>query len=411
MNFKKVFSNVERGVFATLLCVDPVSAAISAGGAILSTVFGGLFGQDSQKKNWNYRQKEMKLQDQYNRQYMDLQQQYNQDNMRYGYQLENEYNSPSAQVKKMESAGLNPYYNEQGAVVAQSSPGSVSAGLPSSPSGSFNYQNPWAAFSNLPSDIAQIATAFKSLQEAEKVGVDTSQIKELFAPYLEKAKEDARAVKLLNDYQDVVTKWYSEHGNSYLSHQDRLLLEQIGELAMKGSLEKAQALVEDKRRIELENKNSIWNEIKDFIIREHKARTEQAEEAVHTQEAMTDTTRKQGIAAIMQGQAALRSADANFMLSKAQTITENRLRDLRASALDISNQINQSENIFKQQTLVNRINGFVDEMERQGLLNKNIKEQIRYALYTNDTRLVRDLFDSYTRILSIGGDAAKAFLK
>lgn len=85
---------------------SPIAAAgVSAGGSLLGSVIGGLFGNYSQKKANEQNQLYLAQQFEYNRR---LQEQEYQQNLAQ-WNLENEYNSPSEQMARLAAAGINPH--------------------------------------------------------------------------------------------------------------------------------------------------------------------------------------------------------------------------------------------------------------------------------------------------------------
>ena len=100
------------------------------------------------------------------------------------------------------------------------------------------------------------------------------------------------------------------------------------------------------------------------------------------------------------------NASANLLLAKAQSMTENELRPLRKSLYSLDIDLKEYDKTFVDATLKNRIILVGKELERAGLMNAEIKETVSRAIYENDTRVIKDLFDGYIRLLSTLSQAA-----
>ena len=225
--------------------IDPLIGAslIGLGVSGIGSAIGAISADKTNKQNYQYQRALMQEQHTLGLQNLRQQHHYNIDSLNAAYALENQYNSPLAQKSRMLDAGLNPYYNEAGAVSAQSNPNPTSVGLPSSTLPSYQFQSPWAAFANLPVEFANVANATKAIAEARKVGVDTTLQERAMEDYLNDIHEKWRGSKLANDYQEVITNWYKENGASYLNEQDRKLSIEIGNLCAQGNLADAQKLL------------------------------------------------------------------------------------------------------------------------------------------------------------------------
>lgn len=128
--------------------VEPVStgamlgaAGISAGGQVASGIF-----KPSLKRQWNYQQKQMKLQQQYALEQMQKQGEINYANWQKQFDYENAYNDPSKVFERYLKAGITPaaVLGSSGvginATMSGGSAGSVGASGPSG--GSFDFSSP-----------------------------------------------------------------------------------------------------------------------------------------------------------------------------------------------------------------------------------------------------------------------------
>lgn len=110
----------------------PLGAVLEAGGSIVSGLVGGLFSANQARKNRAFQER------MYNKQV--------EDNINF-WQMQNDYNLPSAQMQRLKDAGLNPLmmYGDGGMQnVATGAPQSGS--LPSGSQASYQFQNPFDGF-------------------------------------------------------------------------------------------------------------------------------------------------------------------------------------------------------------------------------------------------------------------------
>lgn len=299
--------------------IDPLLGSALVGGisSAISAGLGALGLSNTSKENFKYNKKLMYQQQVYNIDNMWRQYDYNKQLSRYGYELENEFNSPSAQKKRMLDAGLNPYYNEQGSVAAQSNPNMQSVSQPAVSIPNFQSQSPWSAFANLPADFAQIASATKAIAEAKKVGVETKQQEAAMEDYLKTIYEKWRESKLANDYQEVITNWYKTDGKHYLDEQLRKLTVEIGDLVADGDLKGAQKLLIDAQKDKQVKDNALFDKIQTFLEQKAQYEAENAMAQVGATKAQEEMFKKQG------------DADAkNAETNRLRVLAENRLTNM-----------------------------------------------------------------------------------
>lgn len=160
---------------------------LSAADSFLSGASDALFGGIKAKRNWKYKKKEMKLQQQYNVENMERQ---------YGYQVDmlnrqNQWNAPTNQVSMWRQAGISPT-----AVFGSGNGGVGLSGTPSGPSSS----NP-SASGNM--DNSQ-ATKSAILTEAKRLENETKVAESV----VDKNKADAAAARATaaRDQADADTK-------------------------------------------------------------------------------------------------------------------------------------------------------------------------------------------------------------
>lgn len=376
--------------------IPPLVAAglIGAGSALVSGLTSAFSTADSNAKNYKYQRALMQEQHTLGLQNLRQQHHYNIDSLNAAYALENQYNSPQVQKAKMLAAGLNPYYNEAGAVSAQSNPNPPSVGLPSSSLPTFQYQSPWAAFANLPAEFANVANATKAIAEAKKVGVDTTLQERAMEDYLNDIHEKWRGSKLANDYQEVITNWYKENGDSYLNEQDRKLSIEIGNLCAQGNLADAQKLLVEAQKNKQIKENALFDKIQGFLEDKAKFEAKNAEEQVNTTIAQGEMYKNQGIAALRSSDAAIRqalTAEANGKAYRVQLGSAAKLNDAQITKM-------ASELVG---AYVDQHGLHVDENERlaaQSLLKRQIVAQTK----SMDAKAKQDRFNTYNPFTYLG---------
>lgn len=399
------YSVLEQAYKPAQYNIDPLlGAALITGGL---GVFNGIFGRSSadasNKQQYKYQRLLNDQTQEYNVQNMNLQHSLNKSALNYSYDLENKYNSPLAQRQRLENAGFNPFYNEDGAISAATSPNASSVGLPAAPGGTFSATPYPSQFFNLPSDFQAIASAIQSLSTAKNTDVETEKAIKSLNDYLSGVAADAKNKKQVADYQEIVTNWWKIHGNKHLDNKDMQLLQEIGNLTSQGDLNGALARLNKAKSQELENQNEIWPQIKNFLIREKKANAATAEEATKTQKATTETVKKQGDAAIIQAKAAQTSALAS--LRSAKVLEENgreyrlNLRSLtKKSDAERLSLIDNSIDLYEDETGVH-----INEAAR-----KMVRERLISILDSNERRTYLESINPLTYIGALVGGAGSA---
>lgn len=376
--------------------IDPLlgSAIVGGIGSAISAGLGALGMSNTSKKNFEYNKKLMYQQQVYNIDNMWRQYDYNKQLARYGYDLENEYNSPSAQKQRMIDAGLNPYYNEQGAVSAQSNPNMQQVSQPSVSIPNFQSQSPWSAFANLPADFAAISNAYKALADAKKVGVDTKQQEAAMETYLADLYERWRGSKLANDYQEVISNWYKDNGKHYLDEKQRELTAEIGDKIADGDLKAAQKLLFDAQKDKQLKDNALFDKIQTFLEEKSKWEAENAHAQVGATQAQAEMYRNQGIAALRQADAAISqalTAEANGKSYRVNLRSAAKLNDAQLTKM-------ASELVG---AYVDEHGLHVDENERksaQSLLKRQLVAQTKSA----DAKAKQDRFNTYNPFTYLG---------
>lgn len=156
-----------------------------AGSGLLSGASNALFGGIAARRNWKYKQKEMKLQQQYTLEQMQKQFDYQQQ----AWNAENEYNDPSAVASRYRSAGVNPLaaLGGSGAGIASSMSTPSASGTPSG--GSYG------------SDAAPDYTALTQIKNQNRMADADVKVKEAQARNID---ADTRSKENTNSAWDVI---------------------------------------------------------------------------------------------------------------------------------------------------------------------------------------------------------------
>ena len=197
-------------------------ALIGAGSSIVSGAITGASNIGAAKMNFRQALQMSREQQNYNSREASYardwqEKMWNQQN-EYSEDVYNRYSSPSAVKRQMLEAGLNPaLVMDSGSVgsVATNSPASApvaSASLPTTP------QIPYMGYDMLSNGFVNAAQALKAIAEAKKVGVETSQLEQLFG-------ENLKHVRLSNVSQELANSMDAIR-LAHLDDKERLAVQQ-----------------------------------------------------------------------------------------------------------------------------------------------------------------------------------------
>lgn len=165
----------DGGIIASAL----IGAAASTGGNIIQN----RGSKGSQKRAYNYQRQLNEQSNEMARQnYFDM------------FDYEAAYNTPQRQMQRLMEAGINPYVaaSEVGQGVSE-----TSVGAPSAPSGSApSMYQPSNIFESIPSSVAQMAQAFKTLSETKGQDIENEYNRQTLADRI-------RALGLQIENQDI----------------------------------------------------------------------------------------------------------------------------------------------------------------------------------------------------------------
>lgn len=334
---------------------------------------------------------------------------------------ENAYNDPSAQIARLQKAGLNAISFMGGdaaglsaAPTVQSTP-SVGSPAPPSPSSAGTHQfspSPLPNFSSV-SSSAQMFQSLAALNDAlaktAQTGLNVERQKTLldaeFSAVLAKADSDRQAalftgIKAGLEATHGPDKWKSEIGlnlmqsylanmqgdnQSALKHYNEAMTQFVG--AQKSYLENASPdLLANLKYLGTLLKNQGETEaVKPALLRSEMSRNYAS--------ALESKSQSQYLAAL--------------------TDTENGLRSGRITAQELSNDIagiqkliTNRENVIGEQTKQAKIEALTKEFERAGLINDQMREDIKRAAIANDWANVEHALGCVKTAVSTVADAA-----
>lgn len=180
------------GKFIDSLKGAALGGIASTPASLISGGIGQMFSAFSAGRNWNYRQKEMALQQQYNERNMALQFDY----AKKAFDMENEYNDPRNAVSRWRAAGIAPQ-----AVYGSSPGGSGVAGSLSTPDSS----NPSASGPDGSAQYAPVMTLADIQRMRNETKVADSQA-DLNAAKAEEARANAQGQQNENSIFDLTKR-------------------------------------------------------------------------------------------------------------------------------------------------------------------------------------------------------------
>lgn len=306
------------------------------------------------------------------------------------FDITNQYNSPKELVSRLIQAGINPSAALQSlsgmAGLSSASPSSNSPNVASpgtmgshsvTPS-SFNaggWEKPSATFSS----IAQLGDTIAKLQS---VGLDTERQNALLKAEVEKTMAEADAMREQALLTHVNRSIQEVFGKDKIGAEISSLVSQSYAFKAKGDLDKANELYSSA----LERLTSLqaegYNQQLPYLI----SNLEQLGKLYKSQQKANYAS------------AVASSAIAKYHGSLTQT--ENALRDGRVRAQDLSNEINgyvssitRNDLKFSNETQVQRLQLFTNELEKQQLINREFSEKIKKAITDNDWQSVEKMMN------------------
>ena len=340
-------------------------ALIGAGSSIVSGAITGASNIGAAKMNFRQALQMSREQQNYNSREASYardwqEKMWNQQN-EYSEDVYNRYSSPSAVKRQMLEAGLNPaLVMDSGSVgsVATNSPASApvaSASLPTTP------QIPYMGYDMLSNGFVNAAQALKAIAEAKKIGVETSQLEQLFG-------ENLKHVRLSNVSQELANSMDAIR-LAHLDDKERLAVQQ----ALK-TLSLSDADIDKKR-------HEIDLIIEQGLIAKNERETWYKKFGAELDNINADTNLKGA-----QSNAANASANANNALAaftRTKNVTQQFVNsmnekfgaEIRACERDLL----QQQKAYNQDTYIQRVNMVSSTLEKMSWEIEKLRAEGRWA--------------------------------
>lgn len=217
---------------------------------------------------------------------------------------QSKYYSPSAQVKNLTKAGLNP-----ASMFGNQSPVFSSGGMPSSPA----YQNLGMSIGT--QSLSELASSLVGLAQAKKAGVDTT-----------KAEHEIEGIKLDNDAKDFSNKILKTYGLEKASQELALAYQQVSLAKQQGDIN------------EQEKALKTWQTAKEKALSECSAhQRDLLKKELDNKDLALDIANREGESRIVANKAGAASALATAENQREQAETARQLRPLQVDSLGIEN--------------------------------------------------------------------------
>lgn len=322
------------------------------------------------------------------------------------FEMQNAYNSPEQQVKRLMAAGINPAALASSLTGGNSSAGvgGISTGA-SSPSPSVpgsHGVSPMGVSPQLGStdaaifgSVAQMADSVAKLGQSAvgSYGTVKKLDSEINKNISEKNVNDSQA-----SYTEVLTNLKKQFGESESVSSIEKNFADSYAAYMKGDLDSA---------------NKSYTKALETLTGDETLRKRESWPVVLA------NMRKYGQELDSQiglNQAKAGEARSQTSLNQALTQTENDLRSGRIEALDlankcqsISNELASRQNLRDKITSADQVQAIVYQCEREGIINEQVKQQVTQMVLDNNWHGVKSFFDCLSKAASSVGSVAGAY--
>lgn len=310
------------------------------------------------------------------------------------FNAQNRYNLPEKQVERLLAAGLNPNSVYGSGASASNSFGASSLPTPTpqvnaTPAGSFASpvglpQGAWAPAQNM-SDVAQMAKDFAA---AEKLGVESNQLKDLFDLEVQERVARIYGQRLSNDAVALSNYVQDKIKDKKIQKSTYELLEVMANtnyIDAKTTHEYEKIFNTRAEKLLIEAKKRLTDE--EFEL--FKLRVDNFQEEFDTtmKNIRSDTAKN----------------DSVTRLNNAIRETENQLREYKVTCLDLGNKHQEIANELaykdlwvKNRTLDAEISGLIHSWQREGIINQQEAEKL-YQMSVSSDWAEREHFINYVR--------------
>lgn len=396
---------------------DPWTAAIGGGLGIIGGLFQGYNNRKINEMNIAMQRETNALNERLFRENMSYQhnERIDQDTRNWKhaidmFNMENAYNSPEQQVKRMIAAGLNP-----AALAGASAAGNSSMGSPSMGSsvgvGTPQLESPRAQMydvgaQNIFGNMVTLTQAIGNLAGASKDNQSAKEIETLLAAKL-------RGLNLSNEQLELQKNLLFEFGSKTKQAEYELLTAQA-------SLAASQIALND----EMTNteKEKQFNLIADSLLKDAQRFLTKKELQVFLEK--FNLWKREVNSRIMVNKSVYSLNQSGVRLNNQRVVTEQALQSLYHSQENLNNsikQLNENQNAYEQQTLQTRILQQMEETSQAELFTEEEKQNLDYAkaqaeiaMYENDMKKYNWWINQYYRwvdntckVVKTGVDAIK----
>lgn len=396
---------------------DPWTAAIGGGLGLIGGLFQGYNNRKINEMNIAMQRETNALNERLFRENMSYQhnERIDQDTRNWKhaidmFNMENAYNSPDQQVKRMIAAGLNP-----AALAGASAAGNSSMGSPSMGSavgvGTPQLDSPRAQMydvgaQNIFGNMVTLTQAIGNLAGASKDNQSAKEIETLLAAKL-------RGLNLSNEQLELQKNLLFEFGSKTKQAEYELL-------TAKASLAASQIALND----EMTNteKEKQFNLIADSLEKDSKRLLNKKELKVFDEK--FDVWKREVNSRIMVNKSVYSLNQSGVRLNNQRVVTEQALQSLYHSQEKLNNsikQLNENQNAYEQQTIQTRILQQMEETSQAELFTEEEKQNLDYAkaqaeiaMYENDMKKYNWWINQYYRwvdntckVVKTGVDAVK----
>lgn len=320
------------------------------------------------------------------------------------FNLENAYNDPLAQSKRLSAAGINPRN-----VLGQG--GSMAVGqvdTPTAASSGVNYVAPQMA--PVPSMLGTAMNNFESLSrtlsnvvQAKKAGAEAHLVEITADEQLKKIGLENESMELANAYQKIVNKYADTRQAEEVAEITRRVNNLIQQAALnakeadyKEALTKVQEesvkLIREDRNLKEKQKEMLIKDIDAYDVRLSMEKLFN-KAAVNNQNAQAYQHREAG------------------NLAHEQATTEHDFREDRKGILMDQRALYHLERVFQDETQVERLYKYLNEVDISDEQKNMLREQIRKCQKENDWYDIEKTVDLFQDVAGVGLSAYNGAMK
>lgn len=361
---------------------DVAAAGITAGANITSTELTNQANKDIAEAN-NKLQSEMFYEGQeFNAREAEKAYQRDIDKMK----MEQEYNSPLEQVKRYQEAGINP-------AVAMSGQGGTSGNV-TSPTGAPSATTPNIPLLTSPHmqsvDFTPIAQVYKTMVEAKKAGIESTQLEKSFDKVLSNMDLDIESKELNN----LLTRVYGPALQNSMVRKNlasaRESLAAAYNFRESGKTEESKRALNDSLRLMNDSLSAFYGEEKKYKELEVKSFFDVLNKKF--QEIDSNIAKNRSEAALISEQASQLQDMRAFIINEKKWTSRNAENLYKLDSAEVQ------EKYATLNHYLSYINEHYDQLKQQDkLLVRELEEKLRYLEHTNDWRVYHEVLDGLER--------------